>query len=261
MDLTHGLAAALEQLASVVTPVFELAIVAVLWKRRLLKLFRWFAAFLVTDAIRSLSLWLLAGSAFAETYKLVWIYTDPPMLLLQIALVVELVSVLYKVYPGIYSFARIAIGIAVATSFLVTIFTNPLKLPNLSPSGSDATLIQLFQVERVLDLGLCLITFIIVGLFPSQHYAHRVRNHGFILSAFFGFESAGFFAINYGFNSEVVGLLLLGSHLALYPLWIRVFLAPDPERLPIPTPQQIARVNQLNEDFLLLAKWLTTKDK
>ena len=256
MDVGHGFTAALEQVASFLTPVLQLTIVAVLWRRRSLKLFALFVLYLIADAIRSTSLWVLGGSTYADIYKMAWIYSEPVMLILHITLVLEVIRLLYQAYPGIHSFGKIAISIAVLVAILLTLFSSPLDIRRSTMTASDRALLQLFQIERVLDLGLCLIVTVIVALFPPSPYARTIRHHGFLLGALFASASAAFFAINYGFDSEATGLVALVVQLALYGLWIRVFLAPIPERAPIPSFEEIARVKQLDEDLLFLARWL-----
>lgn len=257
MDGQHGLVIALEQIAWFLTPVLELAIVFVLWRRRSLKLFRFFVIYLMADAVRSTSLWILGGSStFAEIYRIAWIDSEPLILCLNVTLVWELIRLLYKAYPGIHSFAKIAISIAVLVAILLTVFSSPLDIRRATTTASDRTLLRFLQVERVLDLGLSLIVFVTVGLFPSSHYARPIRQHGFLLSALFASISAGYFAINYGFNSEVSGLATLAVELGLYGWWLRLFMAPEPERLPIPSPEEVARLDQLNEDLLALSRWL-----
>ena len=253
MDVGHGFTAALEQVASFLTPVLQLMIVAVLWRRRSLKLFPFFISYLVADALRSTSLWILGGSTFAETYRTAWIYSEPVMLVLHVTLVLEVIRLLYQAYPGIDSFAKVAISIAVLVAILFTVFSSPLNIRRSTMTASERLLLQLFQVERVLDLGLCLIVIVIVGLFPSSPYSRTVRQHGFLLSALFASASAAYFFINHGFDSEATGLVALAVQLALYGLWIRVFLIRQPERVPIPSAEEITRVKQLDEDLLFLA--------
>jgi len=216
-----------------------------------------FVVYLLTDAARSTSLWVLGGSTFTDIYRAAWIYSEPLMLAFNVLLVLEVIRVLYKAYPGIHSFAKIAISLAIIVAILVTVFSAPLDIRRPTMTASDRTLLHFFQAERVLDLGLCLITAVIVGLFPSAPYGKRVRQHGILLSALFAFASAGFFAINYGFDSEITGFLTLMAQLVLYLLWIRIFLAPEPLTPAIPPPEEIARVKELNDDLLFLARWLS----
>ena len=259
MDLDHGLAAILEQIAWLLTLLFELSIVAVLWRRRSLRRFTWFALYLCADSIRSTALWILARSTFTETYTKLWVFSEPVMLAIHFALVWEVILLLYKVYPGIHSFARIAIVIAISVAVFLTIFTEPFEVRRATRDPLDTLLVHFFQIERVYDLVLGLFTLVMVRLFPPQHYAVAVRQHGFLLSALFCTASAGFYAINYGFNVEITGLATLLIQLALYAVWIKVFMAPDPEPLPAPSPEEFARIEQLNDDLLFMAQWLTRK--
>ena len=180
------------------------------------------------------------------------------MLFLHVLLVWELIRLLYKAYPGIHSFAKIVISIAVVASLLVTVFSAPFDIHRATTNESDHMLLQLFQTERVLDFMLALLIVVIVGLFPSSRYdGKRIRRHGFLLSALFASAGATFLAINYGFNSDITGVVALGVQLVLYFLWVRVFLAPEPERVPPPSPEEVLRTEQLNEAFLFLARWLS----
>ena len=256
MDAQHGVFAVLERIASFLTPVLQLVIVAVLWRRRSFKLFYYFWLYLIADVLRTTLLWALGGSTFADAYKDAWICSEPAMLIFHVALVLEVIRLLYKAYPGIHSFGKIAISLAVLVAVLLTIFSSPLDIRRATINPSDRTLLELFQAERVLDLGLFLIVLVIVGLFPSAPYGRTVRRHGFLLSALFISASAGFFAINYGLDSDISGLVTVAVQLVLYPLWIWLFLIPQPERLPLPPAQEIERVRQLNEDLLFLARWL-----
>ena len=256
MDGEHRLVITLEQIAWFLTPVVQTILVAVLWRRGRLKLFFSFVVYLIADAVRSTALWLLGRSTFADAYRVAWIYSEPVMLILHVALVWGLIRLLYKTYPGIHSFAKIAISIPVLVAILNTVFSSPFNIRRPTMTASDRTLLEFFQAERVLDVGLALIVLVTVGLFPSSHYARIVRPHGFLLSALFGSAAAGYFAINYGLNSELIGFFTLAAQLVLYLFWMRIFLAPEPEKLPIPSVEEVERVNRLNDDLLAFAKWL-----
>jgi hypothetical protein len=67
--------------------------------------------------------------------------------------------------------------------------------------------------------------------------------------------AGGVFGINYGAKSHSASAIFMTVQLGCFVLWSLKFRAPY-VKAPPPSPEEVARVERWNEDFILLAKWL-----
>jgi len=75
------------------------------------------------------------------------------------------------------------------------------------------------------------------------------------LTVLFVAAAGGVFGINYGAASHTASAIFMTAQLGCFVLWSLKFRSRS-EKAPAPSPEEVARVERWNKDFLLLARWL-----
>jgi hypothetical protein len=237
-----------------ITPIAQAAVICTLVIRKVIWEFKIFALYLTVDILRSVILWWLGGSTRTDAYRTAWMATEPVYLGLQVLVVLEFYWLLYRAYPGIQAFGRVLLAIAVIVALAVTFGTLQLDFGRINWRVPDMQ--RLFVVKRLVSSLMGFLMFTTMIFFPRAPSARNILWHGWLLTVLFVAAAGGFFSINYGVARQLgAALLMLVMQLGCFVLWSLEFRSRH-EKAPAPSPQEAARVERWNKDFMLLAKWL-----
>jgi hypothetical protein len=162
---------------SILTVLWGLSIVAnaaTAWRLRQLGLhviYRFFFAYLMFAAARSVTLFLLPVRLYSGTYAIIYLVTAPVLWIFYVLVVLELYSLVLKNYAGIYSLGRWTLYGALFFSIAISVLT-------LIPSWGNESSRLLFwcnTVERGVVFSLVIFLLIIL-LFLSSYPVALNRN-------------------------------------------------------------------------------------
>ena len=252
----HGFLDTLEGGVWLLTPIAQVSVIAVLVRYRLLRTFKVFGLYLAADVLRSSFMWWFGRSAETKQYWVLWLITEPVFLLFQCFLVLELYRLLYAAYPGIRGFARMLVGLGVVVALIVTFGSINVdvgrivwRVPNVQ---------GMFITKRVVSSLLGMLVLVTMMFFPRAPSARKILLHGWLLAGMFLVAAIGFFAINFGYRAELMGVAFLLVQIVLLALWAFGFSRPIPRRDDPPTPEEIQQVERWNDDLLRVARWLVS---
>ncbi|HEY6390545.1 MAG TPA: hypothetical protein VIX89_04675 [Bryobacteraceae bacterium] len=242
-----------EQAVWHVTPIAQLAVIGTLVVRKIIWEFKIFALYLTVDILRSIVLWWLGGDTSTPAYRIAWVATEPVYLCLQVFVVLEFYWLLYRAYPGIQAFGRVLLAVAVALALAVTFGTLQFDVGRIVWKVPDMQ--RLFIAKRLVSSLMGVLMFTTIAFFPRAPSARNILWHGWLLTVFFIAAAGGFFGINYGIANQWAGALFMTAQLGCFVLWSLKFRSRY-EKAPAPSPEEVARAERWNKDFLHLARWL-----
>jgi len=242
-----------EQAVWHVTPIAELAVIGMLIFRKIIREFKIFALYLTVDIVRSIVLWWVAGSTSTQMYRVAWVATEPVYLCLQVLVVLEFYWLLYRAYPGIQAFARVLWMVAVVVAIGVTFGTMNLDIGHIVWKAPDMQ--RLFIAKRLVSSLMGFLMFTTMVFFPRAPSARNILWHGWFLTVLFVAAAGGVFSVNRGVEIKWAVSLFLTVQLGCFVMWSLKFRSRH-EKAPAPSPEEVARIERWNKDFMLLAKWL-----
>lgn len=233
-------------------PVLELFCVFLLYRRKLLKQFKFFASFLAFQALKNVALFV----AYRHTSQGSWIYFAAYWVgtamadMFMIAVVYEIFCSAFKPFAGLQDLARVAFKWAAASILLIG-FLVFVSTPASQPIKFNWLIVGVNSFERIVRLmELALLLFLFMG---SQHLGVAKRNRVFGFALGFGIDA---------FFQLMVYSALANSHISKMPMlaqllpmvyylslliWVGYLLQPEPapESLHIPITSPLLRWNEV----------------
>jgi hypothetical protein len=206
--------------------VFRLSVI------RLHGVYRFFFSLIVLTLCRSLIFWF--SDPGSSAYQWAWRITQPVFWVLQILVVGEIYSKVFKDYEGIYSLGRWLFYGAAVVSLAVSVLS---LAPTLVGLKEPAFSFQHFTlIERGVSFGLALFLLLIASFlfwYPIP-LSRNIIIHSLLYGAFFITNTAGLLIINMVGNqaSRAVSMVLLGISTVFLAAW-SVFLNREGEVKPV----------------------------
>jgi hypothetical protein len=198
----------------------ELFAVWRLVETRVYRAYPWFTAYLVAGFLQSFA-WL-AGSPATHAYLLVYRWTTPFILALQVLIVLELWRGLMSCYRGIHRISQ-ALGFLILT--LAMLVASSTGFDGLAMQGRSISLISfhwLIWSVRYTGSILCVACVLLAwwaATFDHGVPPNRIR-HAQLLAAYFGSIAIGYLVLNLGWGSAaVVGVCTTLTAAAFYVFW------------------------------------------
>lgn len=198
-----------------------------------------FTLYLGASVVRSVAaVFFTAGydGALPLSYTYFWLWSEPVLLLLQIAVTLEVHAGMWKQYAGVVSKARPVLYFLLLTAILFA--SIPLKT-EISRFGTiQLQVILQFEflakryISTVLALFLALSALLFLVVVRNSIRSNLLR-HESMLAAYFGIYAVCYFAVNMGWMRKTIANNYMLSALTLcLAIWISVFrpnqeLAPD----------------------------------
>jgi hypothetical protein len=237
-----------------VTPIAQLAVISTLVVREVIWEFKIFALYLTVDILRSIVVWWwLGNSTSSPAYRAVWVATEPVYLGLQVLVVLEFYWLLYHAYPGIQAFGRALLAFAVAVALAVTFGTWQFDIHRIVWKVPDVQ--RLLIAKRLVCSLMGFLMFTTMVFFPRAPSARNILWHGWLLTVLFVAAAGAAFGVNYGVARPFASALFMMVQLGCFVLWSLEFRSRY-EKAPAPSPEETARVERWNKDFMFFAKWL-----
>lgn len=200
-----------------------------LYQLDLHRVYRFFFAYLVFAAVRSLTLFVLPSGVSSDTYAVVYLLTAPILWLFYVLVVLELYSLVLRNYPGIQSLGRWTLYGALVFSVTVSILA-------LIPSAgveSSRVLFWCLPVERGVVFSLVIFLLLILA-FLSIYPVALCRNilvHCVVYSVFFlGISMMILIRNMVGYEiTHLLNTVVLAMNLGCYAAWT-FFLTREGER-------------------------------
>jgi hypothetical protein len=241
-----------ESIVWAITPIAQAAVVASVILRGIVRDFRVFVIYLLSDMLVAAILWWLGRSPDTDVYREVWVTTEPLLLVFQTLVVLDFYRLLYRAYPGIQAFARVLILVAIGVALAVTFGTVQLDVHRIVWRIPD--LQRLFVVKRVVSSLLGFLMFTTMAFFPKAPSARNLLLHGWLLAILFMAAAGGFFGINFGLATAPMGAIFMTVQLGCFVIWAVALRSPYAKAKP--SVEAMARTERWNKDLMLFARWL-----
>jgi hypothetical protein len=237
-----------------VTPIAQLVVIGTLLVRKIIWEFKVFSLYLIVDILRSIAVWWWLGtSTSSDAYRAAWVTTEPVYLGLQVLVVAEFYWLLYRAYPGIQAFGRVLLAVAVVVALAVTFGTMQLDVGHIIWKVPDVQ--RLVIAKRLVSSLMGFLMFTTMVFFPRAPSARNILWHGWLLAVLFVAAAGATFGVNYGAARPFASALFMTVQLVCFVLWSLEFRSRY-EKAPAPSPEEVARVERWNKDFMFFAKWL-----
>jgi len=230
-------------------PILQLLCVYLLYRRKLLRQFPFFASYLLYLTLLNVIRFLLSRKFGFSSWTYYWVYWAGTALLNvgAIAVLYEIFCAAFKPFAGLQDLAKIVFKWAAGCILfigLVVFVSNP-SLSAGAPSHWLSTSITDF--ERIVSvMEFALLIFLFVG---SQQLGVAMRNQVFGLALGFGFNSVFSLAILIVFSTHKnkIPLWSQWTYWASLLIWLGYLLKPEPEResLHIPVTSPLLRWNEV----------------
>ena len=191
-------------------PILQLFCVYLLYRRKLLKQFPFFASFLLfltaLDVIRFLCYRQFGPSSWTY-YSVYWVGTASGQMAL-IAVLYEIFCTAFKPFAGLQDLAKVVFKWAAGSIFFIglVVFMSSSASPGSTPNHWLTAGINDF--ERIVQVMECaLLIFLFIG---SQHLGVSLKNRVFGFALGFGVDA---------FFQLLVYSALINSHISKLPLW------------------------------------------
>ena len=187
---------------------------------RVYRSYPWFIAYLVTGFLQSF-IWL-AGSPSTHAYLMVYRWTTPLVMGLQVLVVLELWRGLMSCYRGIYQISH-ALGIGIMT--LAVLIASSTGFDGLAMHGQSISLISFhWLIWSVRYTGSILSIACILLAWWASTFDHGVEpnriRHAQLLAGYFGSIAIGYLVLNLRLGSaETVGICTTLSAAGFYVAW------------------------------------------
>jgi hypothetical protein len=172
------------------------------------------------------------GSALPISYTYFWMWSEPVLLLLQIAVTLEVHTGLWKEYAHVVRPAKLVLFFLLLTAFLFAAVPLKAELSRFGTLQLQVVLQFEFLVKRYIStvlalfLGFSALLFLVV---VRNSLRSNLLRHESMLAAYFGIYAICYFAVNMGWAKKTLTNNYMLSALTLcLVIWISVF-RPGPE--------------------------------
>jgi len=228
--------------------VGELVVFTRLASLRLLRRYKWFAAWMGFSAIRDGAILIATSAAHMKTDLswTLWQGTEPFVLGLEVLVVVEIYDLIATTYPGAVHAGKLVLSGSIGVAVFVTLILGVLDWRGITP--------WMFQVKRWVTslLVVFLLCVAWVFLWFAAPLARNLVYHCRILTVYLAGIAAGYLIINIGISSPILSELFLSCCLVCLILWAILF-SRDGERPPPmePISPEDAERNRRLKEYLL----------
>ena len=234
-------------------PVLELLCVYILYRRKLLPQFKFFASFLAYQALKNIVLFVLYHYSSEQSwtyYASYWVGTALADMF-KIAVLYEIFCAAFKPFAGLQDLAKVVFKWAAASILVVGLLvfvSNPATQPNLKLYWLFVGVNSFERIVRVMECALLI--FLFMG---SQHLGVSKKNRVFGLALGFGidafFQLLVFSALAQAHISKMPGLaqLLPMVYYASLLIWLAYLVQPErqPQTAHIPLDSPLLRWNEV----------------
>jgi hypothetical protein len=194
-----------------------------------------FTSYLACSVLRSLGAFYFTagfGSVLPLSYTYFWLWSEPVLLLLQIAVTLEVHSGMWKEYAHVVRPARPVLFFLLLTAIVFAAVPVKAELSQFGNIQLQVVLQFEFMAKRYIStvlalfLGLSALLFLIV---VRNSVKSNLLRHESMLAAYFGIYAVCYFAVNMGWAKKTLTNNYMLSALTLcLVIWISVF-RPGPE--------------------------------
>lgn len=194
-----------------------------------------FTLYLGCAVVRSVAAFFLTAGfngALPMSYTYFWLFSEPVLLLLQIAVTLEVSSSLWKEYAPVTKPARSVLLILLLAAILFAAVPLKAELSRVGAIELKAVMQFEFLAKRYISTVLALflvfsaLTFLVV---IRNSLKSELLRHESMLALYFGIYSVAYFVVNMGWTrTTLVNNYLLSALTILLVVWISV-LRPQPE--------------------------------
>jgi hypothetical protein len=187
--------------------------------------YRCFAAYLAVSAMRDCYLISRPDPAMMA-YRILWVNTDPVLLILLTAVVLEAYSQITGRYPGM-AYGRTVLNVSLGIGALAAL------IPAFLEANGYKTF--LFVFERIVAslLAVFLVCAGWVFFWVKVRLPGNTIRHVRILTLFCAVMAASYFALNLGVHTQTASIAVLGGDLLCFVLWT-VLLTRKGEQVNLP---------------------------
>lgn len=206
-----------------------------LWSR-LAKKHPIFTAYLGYSVLRSLiamQFTVAANGALPRAYTYFWLWSEPILLLLQIAVTLEVHGAMWKEHAAVARPARPLLYFSLITAFVFAALPMKAELSRFSPIRLQAIMQFEFLAKRYVSTVLAvflLLSAVMYLVIIRNSLKNSLFQHEGLLAVYFGIYAVAAFAINMGWGTiPLVNHYTLSAVTICLVIWISV-LTPNQER-------------------------------
>jgi hypothetical protein len=189
-----------------------------------------FTAYLGYSVLRSLiamQFTVAANGALPRSYTYFWLWSEPILLLLQIAVTLEVHGAMWKEHTAVANNARPLLYFSLITAIVFAAVPMKVELSHFSPIRLQAIMQFEFLAKRyvstVLAVFLVLSALMYLVIIRNSLKSNLVR-HESLLAVYFGIYAVAAFAINMGWGTiPLVNHYTLSAVTLCLVVWISVF--------------------------------------
>lgn len=200
-----------------------------LWTRLARKhpIFTAYLAYSVLRALVAVQFTVASNGALPKSYTYFWLWSEPILLLLQIAVTLEVHSGIWKEQGSVVAPARPLLFFSLVTAIVFASIPMKVELSRFSPIHLLAVMQFEFLAKRYISSVLAIFL-----LFSAVLYLVIARNslkssllqHESMLATYFGIYAVAAFAINMGWiSTPLVNHYMLSAVTICLVIWISVF--------------------------------------
>ena len=189
-----------------------------------------FTLYLGSAVVRSLvAFYLTAGyhSALPISYTYFWLWSEPVLLLLQIAVTLEVHSGMWKEYANVVKPARPILFFLLLTALVFAAVPVKIELSRFGTIQLQVVMRFEFLMTRyvstvlALFLGFSAVLFLVV---IRNSIKNSLLRHESMLAAYFGIYAVAYFAVNMGWTrTSLVNNYMLSALTLCLVVWISIF--------------------------------------
>jgi hypothetical protein len=210
----------LEWVLWLLATIAEIGLAGRLFLLKLHWVYRFFFAYLVFSSCRSLALWPFRSNP--SVYSWIWKLTEPALWILYVLVVLELYSLVFQNYRGIYSLGRWTVFAALVLSVVASVLS---FMPTWGRSARLKISLEYFiTIDRAICFSLVIFLLLIVA-FLAWYPVPLSRNliiHAIVYAVFFTSSTMGFLILNlagYGIH-RLVSPFLVGLTAVCFLTWL-----------------------------------------
>ncbi len=188
-----------------------------------------FTLYLGCSVIRSLiavQFTVASNGALPRAYTYFWLWSEPILLLLQIAVALEVHSAMWKEHAPVVKLARPLLFFALLTAFVFAAVPLRAELSRFSTVHLQAILQFVFLSKRYIStvLALFLVLSAVLHLVVIRNsLKSALLRHESMLAAYFGIYAICYFAINMGWwATPLINHYMLSASTLCFVIWISV---------------------------------------
>lgn len=189
-----------------------------------------FTLYLGCAVVRSLIAFrFTAGShrALSLDYTYFWLWSEPLLLILQIAVVLEVHTGIWKEYAAVVRPTRLLLSFALLCAFVFAAIPLKTELSRVGATHLQAVLHFEFLAKRYISTVLAVFLVLSAVLFlvtVRNSLKSALLRHETMLAAYFAIYAVAYFAVNMGWaQAKYINNYLLSALTLCLVIWISVF--------------------------------------